>query len=239
VQALLHFFKAIESHDLISIQPFTKFFSRDTSLQLYLPTFISMRAQESDYNLIFKNIARFIDLTDKEKEHFKSLLVKGSVKRKDFVLQPGKITRYEYFITKGCLKVYSLDRNGGEHVSMFAIEDFWTGDMASFMLEQPSTYFIKALEDSEFLMISKENYERLFEEIPKFERFYRNLYQRSLVSYIKRSNEGISLTAEERYEIYITKYPHIANRITQKDLAAYLGITPEFLSMIRRKIIDK
>ena len=151
-------------------------------------------------------------------------------------MQPGKIAKYEYFVTKGCLKVYSLDRNGYEHVSMFAIEDYWTGDMASFMLQQPSTYYIKALEDSEFLMINKENFERLFQEIPKFERFYRILYQASLMSYIKRTNEGISLTAEERYQIFLSKYPHIANRITQKDLAAYLGITPEFLSMIRSKM---
>ena len=191
---------------------------------------------EFSYNLIFQNVARFISLNDEEKELFKSLLKKGSAKRKEFVMQPGEITKYEYYVIKGCLKVYSLDRNGVEHVSMFAIEDYWTGDMASFMLQQPSTYFIKALEDSEFLMISKENFERLFQEIPKFERFYRNLYQRSLVSYIQRTNQGISLTAEERYELFLGKYPHIANRITQKDLAAYLGITPEFLSMIRSKM---
>lgn len=191
---------------------------------------------KSPYDLILKNVARFIDLNDDEKELYISLLKKGSAKRKEFVMQPGEIAKYEYFVTKGCLKVYSLDRNGVEHVSMFAIEDFWTGDLASFIGQQPSTYFIKALEDSEFLMINKENFERLFIEIPKFERFYRNLYQRSLVSYIKRANQGISLTAEERYEIFLSKYPHIANRITQKDLAAYLGITPEFLSMIRSKM---
>ncbi|MDW3210625.1 MAG: Crp/Fnr family transcriptional regulator [Reichenbachiella sp.] len=194
------------------------------------------QASASSYDLIFQNVGRFIDLTDEEKDLFKSLLKSGSAKRKEFVMRPGKMAKYEYFVTKGCLKVYSLDRNGVEHVSMFAIEDFWTGDMASFMLEQPASYFIKALEDSEFLMISKESFEGLFQKIPKFERFYRNLYQRSLVSYIERTNQGISLTAEERYEIFLTKYPHIAHRITQKDLAAYLGITPEFLSMIRSKM---
>lgn len=188
------------------------------------------------YELILNNVGRFIELNDSEKDLFKSLLTEGSAKRKEFVMQPGEITKHEYYVTKGCLKVYSLDRNGVQYVSMFAIEDFWTGDMASFMLQQPSTYYIKALEDTEFLMISKSNFERLFKEIPKFERFYRNLYQRSLVSYVRRTNEGISLTAEERYEIFLNKYPHIANRITQKDLAAYLGITPEFLSMIRSKM---
>ena len=195
-----------------------------------------MEVPISPYDLVFKNVARFIDLTTEEKEQFKSLLKKGSAKRKQFIMQPGNIAKYEYFVTKGCLKVYSLDRNGYEHVSMFAIEDYWTGDMASFMLQQPSTYYIKALEDSEFLMINKENFERLFQEIPKFERFYRILYQASLMSYIKRTNEGISLSAEERYQIFINKFPHIAKRITQKDLAAYLGITPEFLSMIRSKM---
>ncbi len=145
---------------------------------------------ESPYDLVFKNVGRFIDLTTDEKELYKSYLREGSAKRKEFVMQPGSITQYEYFVTKGCLKVYSLDRNGVEHVSMFAIEDFWTGDMSSFMLQQPSTYYIKALEDSEFLMISKDNFDRLFIEIPKFERFYRILYQRSLVSYIQKNQPG-------------------------------------------------
>jgi len=193
------------------------------------------RLPESPYRFILKNVARFIDLNDDEKAFFRSLLKEGSAKRKEFILQPGEVAKYEYFITKGCVKVYSIDRNGGEHVSMFAIEDYWTGDMASYMTQQPSTYFMKALEDSEFLMITKNNLERLLQEIPKFERFYRNLYQRSLVAHIRRINQGISLTAEERYEIFLNKYPHIANRIMQKDLAAYLGITPEFLSMIRSR----
>lgn len=190
---------------------------------------------DNPYRLILQNVARFIDLNDEEKAFFKSLLKEGSAKRKEFILQPGEVAKYEYFITKGCVKVYSVDRNGGEHVSMFAIEDYWTGDMASYMTQQPSTYYMKALEDTEFLMITKENLERLLKEVPKFERFYRNLYQRSLVAHIRRINQGISLTAEERYEIFLNKYPHIANRITQKDLAAYLGITPEFLSMIRSR----
>ncbi len=188
------------------------------------------------YDLILKNISRFIDLNNDEKELFRSFLTFGKAPRKSYILQPGDLTKYEYFVTKGCLKTYTLDRNGVEHVSMFAIEDFWTGDMASFITQQPSTYFIKALEDTEFLMLSKRNFDLLFDQIPKFERFYRNLYQRSLVSYIKRTNQGISLTAEERYEIFLTNYPQIANRIKLKDLAAYLGITPEFLSMIRSKM---
>jgi len=134
-------------------------------------------------------------------------------------MQAGDTTKYEYYITKGCLKVYTLDEDGAPHISMFAVEDYWTGDMASFMTREPSRYFIKATEDSELLGISRTNYDLLFQEIPKFERFYRILYQKSLISYIRRSNHGISLSAEERYIEFKRKYPNIVNRITQKDLA--------------------
>ncbi len=151
-------------------------------------------------------------------------------------MQAGEIAKYEYFIAKGCLKVYTLDLEGVPHISMFAVEDFWTGDIASFMAKEPSNYFIRAIEDTEILAISRTNFDLLFKEIPKFERFYRILYQRSLISYIKRSNQGISLTAEERYLYFKKKYPHIVRRISQKDLAGYIGITPEFMSMLVSKV---
>lgn len=191
---------------------------------------------EDSHKLIIDNVSRFIDLTKLEKQKYLSLLTEIKVKRKDYLMQAGEITKYEYFITKGCLKVYTLDVDGAPHISMFAVEDYWTGDLASFITKQPSRYFIKATEDSELLGISRENYDLLFQEIPKFERFYRILYQRSLINYIRRSNHGISLTAEERYIAFKKKYPKIVNRITQKDLAAYIGITPEFMSKIISKV---
>ena len=191
---------------------------------------------KESHTLILNNVGRFIDLTELEKQKYLSLLTEIKVKKKAFLMQAGDITTYEYFITKGCLKVYTLDEYGVPHVSMFAVEDYWTGDMASFMTKEPTPYFIKATEDSELFGISRVNYDLLFQEIPKFERFYRILYQRSLVSYIRRSNHGISLSAEERYIAFKKKYPKIVNRITQKDLAAYIGITPEFMSKIISKL---
>nr|WP_288935920.1 Crp/Fnr family transcriptional regulator [uncultured Allomuricauda sp.] len=188
------------------------------------------------HKLIIDNVGRFIDLTELEKQKYISLLAEVKVKKKTFLMQAGEITKYEYFITKGCLKVYTLDEDGVPHISMFAVEDYWTGDMASFITKEPSRYFIKATEDSELLGISRANYELLFQEIPKFEKFYRILYQRSLINYIRRSNYGISLTAEERYIEFKRKYPNIIIRITQKDLAAYIGITPEFMSKIISKV---
>ena len=185
---------------------------------------------------ILKNIARFVQLTALEQQKYLSLLTEFKVKKKEFLLQAGDLAKYEYFVTKGCLKVYTLDEEGTPHISMFAVEDFWTGDIASFMTKEPTGYFIRATEDSELLGISRANYDLLFQEIPKFERFYRQLYQRSLISYIRRSNHGISLTAEERYITFKQQYPNLLHRITQKDLAAYIGITPEFMSKIITKV---
>jgi len=194
---------------------------------------------KDSHQLILDNVGRFIDLTDSEKYTFISLLKEMAVRKKDFLLQEGDIAKYEYFITKGCLKTYSLDMAGAQHISMFGIENYWTTDMASFISKEPSRFFVEALEDTELLAISRPNYNRLFEEIPKFERFYRILYQRSLMSYIRRSNHGISLTAEERYLRFKEKYPQIIERVKQKDLAAYIGVTPEFMSMMKKKIKNK
>ncbi len=191
---------------------------------------------QSSYDLIFKNINRFIDLNQEEKNLYISLLEERKIKRNDFLLKQGEIAKYEYFVTKGCLKVYRLDNKGSEHISMFAIEDWWTGDMSKFLTQQPAIYYIQALEHSAVLQISKDNFDLLFDLIPKFERFYRILYQRSLVTYIQRANHGIALTAEERYLNFVKKYPALLNRISQKNIAAYLGITPEFLSVLRKKL---
>ncbi|MBX2828235.1 MAG: Crp/Fnr family transcriptional regulator [Flavobacteriaceae bacterium] len=189
-----------------------------------------------EYELILKNISRFIDLNPEEENFYTSLLVKRIIGKKDFLMRPGEIIKNEYFIVKGCLKVYTIDSKGVEHISMFAISDWWTGDLSSFLTEQPTKYYIQALEETEILQLSKENSEVLFEKIPKFERFYRILYQRSLISYINRSDQNISVSAEDRYLYFTQKYPSLLNRVSQKDIASYIGVTPEFLSLLRKKM---
>lgn len=189
-----------------------------------------------EYELILKNIGRFIDLNQEEQDLFVSLLREKKLKKKEFLLKQGEIARYNYFTTKGCLKIYKIDENGTEHIAMFSVKDWWSGDLASFITQQPANYYIQALEDSEVLQMSRENYDLLFRKIPKFERFYRILYQRSLVSYIQQSDQNITLDAEGRYRSFLKKYPSLVKRVSQKNIASYLGITPEFLSVLKRKL---
>lgn len=188
------------------------------------------------YLQILSNIKRFIELDIEEIQLFTSLLKLKKYKKKEFLIRNGEVSKYELFIVKGCIKKYTIDTNGFEHISMFAIEDWWTGDMASFTTGNSTVYNIEALEDTEVLQISKLNLELLLQKIPKFERFFRILYQRSLTTYIERNNQNISFTAEDRYLTFIKKYPKFEQRISQKNMASYLGITPEFLSVLRKKI---
>ena len=188
------------------------------------------------YTRIINNVKRFIELDDEELNLFTSLLSTKEYKRKEMLLRNGEVSKYELFIINGCVKNYTIDHNGFEHISMFAIEDWWTGDIASFTKETPTIFNIEALEDTEVIQISKSNLELLLDKIPKFEKFFRILYQRSLTTYIERNNQNISFTAEERYLTFIKKNPKFEQRISQKNIASYLGITPEFLSVLRKKL---
>lgn len=117
------------------------------------------------FDLILKNTAKYILLNPEEADFFTSLLEYKSVKRKEYLLKEGDVCRYETFVIKGCLRNYSIDKNGVEHIGMFAMEDWWTGDLYSFMTKKPSVYNIEALKDTEVFQLSKESQEKL---LPKF-----------------------------------------------------------------------
>lgn len=190
-------------------------------------------------DLLLNNISRYIQLNQDEIEFFISILQSKKLKRKEFLLRPGDICRTENFITKGCLRTYTIDDNGFEHILMFGIEDWWAGDLQSFLTQSPATYFIEALEDTEVLQYTKADLDELFIKIPKFERYYRLMLQKSIVALYQRINQNLSLTAEDRYLNFINKYPYLQQRLSQKQIAAYLGITPIFLSMLRRKLAKR
>ena len=190
-------------------------------------------------NLILKNVSKHINLDQTEIDFFISLLEYRKIKKKELIIREGDVVRHDHFVLQGCFKTYSVDDKGDEHIIMFAPEDWWTGDLYSFLTERPSGFYTEALEDSEILQISKTNHEILYDKVPKFERFFRIIFQNALVTQFNRIDQNLSMTADEKYLEFRIKYPQLEQRLPQKQIAAFLGITPEFLSMIRRKMMTK
>jgi CRP-like cAMP-binding protein len=175
-------------------------------------------------------------LTDEEKEAVRKSFSERRVKRRQFILQEGDVCKLNTFVVEGCFRMYLLGDNGKEHNLQFAIEKWWIGDIASFIGEEASRLNIEAIENSVILQIKKEDQLRLFVDHPKFNRIFRVFTENALVSSQRRVLQNISSTAEERYVDFLKRYPGFSNRIPNAQIASFLGITPEFLSTIRKKL---
>lgn len=190
-----------------------------------------------DPALILKNISKHITLTKSEQEYFVSLLNSKQIKSKHFLLKAGEICKESAFVTSGCLRGYTVDKEGVEHILSFAPKDWWMGDMYSMLSQKPGNLNIEAMVNTEVIVLSKKNQDILYEKVPKFERFFRIIVEKSLVAYQQRLMDNLSLTAQERYLKFCTTYPAIINTIPQKQVAAYIGVTPEFLSKLKAKYL--
>lgn len=180
---------------------------------------------------------KLLPLSEEEKSVVEDLFKLRKIKRRQFILQQGEVSKMNTFVVEGCLKMYMVDSNGKEHNLQFAIENWWIGDIGSFHTEQPSKLYIEAIEDSVILQINKKDQLKLFVEFPKFNRIFRVLTENALVSSQKRVLQNISSTAEERYLDFMERYPYFFNRISNVQIASYLGVTPEFLSTIRKRLV--
>jgi CRP-like cAMP-binding protein len=188
------------------------------------------------FTQIDQYLDRCISLDEEELSLFHGVLKFKTVKKKTFLLQKGEVCNFEAFVVKGCLKSYYLDEKGAEVILMFAVEDWWVSDIASFTDQMPATTFIEALEDTELILIMHKDKEMLYERVPKLERMFRMMFQRAYVGLQNRFFATIARPAEERYLDFIKRYPSIPQRVPQHQIAAYLGISPEFLSKIRARM---
>lgn len=191
------------------------------------------------YDRILKNVARFIELSPQETEYYLRLLKYKKIKKREYLCQEGDIAHYQYFVNAGCLRTFYVDSKGVEHNVQFSIEDWWTGDMYSYLTGKPGKYNIIAIEDSEIICIERQDLENLYREVPKFDKFFRHLLQNAFVTLQERILSGMSESAEERYRYFRTKYPSMDKRIPLNQIASFLGITPESLSRIRRQMMAR
>lgn len=186
--------------------------------------------------LLISNVSRHISLTPEEIEFLISLLKPKTLKNGDFLIREGDICKYESFVTSGCLKAYYESDDGVEHILDFLIEEWWADDLYSFLTQTPAKSSIRAIEDTDVLQISKDDLEALYRSVPKFERFFRLLFQKAYITQRDQINHMLSLPAEERYIQFIKRKPYALKRFPQKDIASYLGVTPQFFSILRKKI---
>lgn len=189
--------------------------------------------------LLKHNISKHISLSENEMEDFCGLFQPREIKKKTFLLREGEVCRFEGFVTKGLFRVYHIDTNGFVQILYFAVENWWVTDIDSFTNEKPSQLFIEALEDSEVLLITKKDKEFAYENLPKIEKLFRVMTQKTHVALQRRMIDNLSKTADQRYIDFIEKYPQLFQRLTNLQIAAYLGISHEFLSKIRKKISGK
>ena len=177
-----------------------------------------------------------LSLTEDEKQAVRKSFSEKRVKRRQYILQEGDVCRLNTFVVEGCFRMFLMDDNGKEHNLQFATENWWIGDIASYHSEEPSKLNIEAIENSIILQIEKEDQLGLFVDYPKFNRIFRIFTENALASYQKRVLQNISSTAEERYMDFLKTMPHLVNRISNVQIASFIGVTPEFLSKIRKII---
>ncbi len=184
---------------------------------------------------IIENISKHIYLNENEIFHFLALVREKHFEHGDQILKEGQLCKEINFVSSGTLRAYFVDKTGRESTIMFAVTGWWVTDMYCFVQQKPAMLNIEAIQSSSVLQLQKTDMDNLLTEVPKFEKFFRIIFQNAYIREQLRVIENFSLSAAERHRIFLEKYPHIAAQVTQKQIASYLGITPEFLSVIRSR----
>lgn len=197
---------------------------------------VSLYRNKHMFEVLFSHIEEKVKLNDQEKQDISGFFSFKKIRRKQYILEEGEICKNLVFIKKGLLKSYRLDDKGSEHITVFGWEGWWISDFKSFLKQQPAMLFIEAVEDTELLIISREHYEQLMLAVPIMNRYFRILYENSLITKDERLISSNSHTAEEKFQRLINYNPEIIHRVPQHLVASYLGLAPATLSRIRKKL---
>lgn len=191
------------------------------------------------FDVLFSHIEGKVSLTAADKDKVSSFFVQKKLRKRQYLLQADEVCKYMAFVSTGLLRTYNVDDNGNEHMSLFGWEGWWLSDFHSFLSGKPSVFNIDAVEDAVVLLISRADYEALTLAVPVMDRYFRILYQNSLVNKERRLMSSITHSAEEKYLELLESNPGIIERIPQNMIASYLGIAAETLSRIKKKLAYK
>lgn len=187
------------------------------------------------YQEVLDHIEKYVQLDPRQQQQFCEKLECIKLKKKEFLLEPGKLCKGNYFIVKGCVRQFLINQKLNEQIIHFGIEHWWIADQDSLLNNQPSACYIQAIEETELLLIREKERINLFKEIPPLETYFRIMMQKSFVASQRRIGFIFNLTEEERYRHFSKLYPGFVQRVPQYMLASYLGFTPQFLSRLRAK----
>jgi CRP-like cAMP-binding protein len=187
------------------------------------------------FDAIVTHIRKHVSLNESEAGLLTSLLAVRDVKKKEHLLRAGEICTDNYFIVKGCFRLYIINPKGVEQVIQFGIENWWITEYVSFKSGRPSGFYIQAVENSQVIVLTTGVQEELFEKIPQLERYFRIVLEKAYAAQLMRINYIFNLSGEEQYRHFNRNFPEFVQRVPQYLLASYLGITPEFLSKLRAK----
>jgi len=184
---------------------------------------------------LIKNLQRYVPVSADEAAMIRALFTYRKYRKRQFIIQEGDVVRYESYVLRGLTRIYEVGPKGKEHIIQFGPEDWWVGDLYSFLTETPSRYAIDCLEDTELLQISRPDLERLYVQVPSMERCFRIMIQNAFIAATQRVSANLARTAAQRYEDFLSRYPDIDRRVPDHQIASYLGITPQSLSRIRSR----
>jgi CRP-like cAMP-binding protein len=191
------------------------------------------------YELFFKSLREKVGFTDEELEELKHYLTPKRIRKRQYLLQEGDVCKFSAFVEKGALRSYIVDEKGNEHIMQFALEGWTISDLYSFLTGEPATYNIDALEDTEMVLINKQQHEELLKKFTKYETYMRIQLTGAYIALQRRITSINSLPLADRYTSFANQYPDIVQRVPQHMIASYMGLTPETLSRVRRKISNK
>ncbi len=187
-------------------------------------------------NSLIKNILKHIKLRQDEVSYFEKFWTEKTLEKGEFLLRNGEICRYDSYVVSGVLKAFYINsKTGNEEILYFSIDDWWAADLESFSKQKPSIYNIQAIERTTILQITYPSFQKLLLEIPSLERYFRTILESYLGSLQKRIIYNNVYDAKHRYFDFLNSYPNIASKVPQYLIASFLGVSPEFVSRIRKK----
>ena len=191
------------------------------------------------YELFFKKFNEVIPLDQEVQDVIKNYLTPKKLRKKQYLLQETDVCKHIAFVEKGALRSFTVSDKGTEHIIQFAFEGWTISDLYSFLTSEPATYNIGAMENSELVLISKAAHDELLQKVPQYETYTRLQLTGAYIAMQRRLTSIISLTLEERYNYFTSLYPDIIQRVPQHMIASYMGLTPETLSRVRKRLAQK